>query len=203
MNKAWTRAGIFITASMLAIFIPLNAAAQSTPQQQADDAAKSKTTSDAWRDALPQGESQVVAGDESGNSGRKTGEESFARIEKNLTALEYKWMEAIKLHNTNALKGILSEDFTLASESSTVALSDRNQYLDSIQRDAKLESYNFDKMTVRVYGTTAIVNIWGKQQSLTANGKTNAHFLYTDIWVREGTRWRVVMRHADQPAASR
>lgn len=193
---------MIVVATVFSVFTASSAAAQNTPKPSGDSAPSKTTTVDAWRDALPQSESQTVIPTENG-SFERSAEETFERIEKRLTTLEHKWMEAVKIHDATALKGILSEEFMLAGESSNGALSDRTQYLDHTVRDAKVENYNFDKLTVRVYGTTAIVSVWGKQQTLAANQKTDASFLYTDVWVKEGTRWRVVMRHSGLPGMAR
>lgn len=204
MNQLAKRLSFVGIATLLVAFVSLSAAAQSAPKQAADPP-QTKTTADAWRDAVPQAESQttVTAAVESGGVDAG-GEESFERIEKRLTALEHKWMEAIKLHDTTTLKKFIGEDFTLAGESLTGALSDRTQYLNNTLRDAPIENYSFGKMTVRVYGKTAIVSVSGTRQSLVEGRKAETKFLYTDVWVKEGAaRWRVVMRHSELSEAAR
>jgi ketosteroid isomerase-like protein len=66
---------------------------------------------------------------------------------------------------------------------------------------AKLATYDckefrFDKIQVRVYGNTAVVNSWFHQDA-TANGKDwSGDFLITDVWVKKNENWQVVARHA-------
>ena len=48
----------------------------------------------------------------------------------------------------------------------------------------------------RMYGNTAIINLWFYQEAI-ANGKDwSGVFLLTDVWVRKKSEWQVVARHS-------
>jgi len=57
------------------------------------------------------------------------------------------------------------------------------------------KEFRFDKIQVRVYDNTSVVNIWFHQVA-SANGKDwSGDFLITDVWVKKGEYWQVVARH--------
>ncbi len=117
-------------------------------------------------------------------------------MEKLFLDLETKWMNAWKNKDVETVREILADDFTLTSSLSTGALVDKEDWI------AKLAIYNctefrFDKIKVRVYGNTSVVNTWFHQEA-TANGKDwSGDFLITDVWVKKDENWQVVARHAN------
>lgn len=157
------------------------------------EAGKPATTADAWKQALPESEVEATAADAVTAA---TGVETFEQIEKRLRALEGRWMEAIKKQDRAALERILADDFTFVGEQASAATSlDRSAYADSAVKDWKLTAYSFDSLTVRVYGDTAVVNGVYKQQAAVSGKQWSGDFLVTDVWIKQGKRWRVVTRH--------
>lgn len=179
------------------ILMPLVINAQDAPKQE-DAGRKTSTTADAWRNALPQNEKQSIYEDESGADA-----DVLAASEKRLTGLEYKLMDAVKLHDAAALKRLLAEDFTLAGTSVSETFFDKTQYINQTVNELKLDSYEFDKISVRLYGNTAIVNARYKQQANFAGKDYSGDFLFTDVWVREGKYWHIVSRHLSQLTESK
>ena len=116
-------------------------------------------------------------------------------LEDQFLALENKWMNAWKSKDIQTCRALLAEEFTLTSSLSTGDLLTKEQWIDAVSRyDCK--SFSFEKIKVRKYGKTAIVNSWFQQEA-TANGKDwNGKFLITDVWVNKGKNWQVVSRHA-------
>jgi len=116
-------------------------------------------------------------------------------MEKLFLDLETQWMEAWKNKDVETAQKILADDFTLTSSLSSGGLVDKEDWI------AKLAIYDctafrFDKIKVRVYGNTAVVNSWFHQEA-TANGKDwSGDFLITDVWVMKTDHWQVVARHA-------
>ena len=108
--------------------------------------------------------------------------------------LETQWMTAWKNKDIATVRKMLSDDFTLTSSLSSGGLVDKEDWI------AKLAVYDckefrFDKIKVRVYDKTAVLNIWFHQEA-SANGKDwNGDFLITDVWVMKGEHWQVVTRH--------
>ena len=116
-------------------------------------------------------------------------------MEKLFLDLETQWMTAWKNKDVLTVRKILSDDFTLTSSLSSGGLVDKEDWI------AKLAIYDckdfrIDKMQVRVYDKTAVVNSWFHQDA-SANGKDwSGDFLITDVWIMKGEYWQVVARHA-------
>jgi len=109
--------------------------------------------------------------------------------------LEIKWMTAWKNKDVTTVRKMLSDDFTLTSSLSSGGLVDKEAWIEKLQvYDCK--DFRFDKIQVRVYNDTSIVNSWFHQEA-TANGKDwSGDFLITDVWVKKNEDWQVVTRHA-------
>ena len=116
-------------------------------------------------------------------------------MEKLFLDLETQWMNAWKNKDVVTVRKILSDDFTLTSSLSSGGLVNKAEWIEKLQvYDCK--AFRFDRIQVRVYGNTAVVNSWFNQEA-TANGKDwNGDFLITDVWVKEKEDWQVVTRHA-------
>jgi len=116
-------------------------------------------------------------------------------MEKLFLDLETQWMTAWKNKDVATVRKILSDDFTLTSSLSSGGLVDKEGWIAKLAvYDCK--AFRFDKIQVRVYDNTAVVNSWFHQDA-TANVKDwSGNFLITDIWVKKGEYWQVVARHA-------
>jgi hypothetical protein len=174
--------------------------AQQGSQKKEPEPNAPANTSEAWRQALPDSEKPAAVEEATPAAGA---EESSEMIEKRLTALERKLMESAKLHDAAALKRIIADDFTHTNAQATGATVDKAAYIEQTVRDLTLNSYSFDKLTIRVYGTTAIVNASYKQQALSAGKDVSGEFVVTDVWVKQDNRWRVVARHVSQLSGAR
>lgn len=188
---------------VLMLFIPFIVAAQDASKTVDTPQKPTTTTVDAWRNALPEKERLTSPVDETASANVKAGEESFDQIEKRLNTLERRLMDAIKLHDAATLKRILADDFTLTSALSIGTGQDKTQYVEDVLRDWQLKSYNFDKLKVRVYGDTALVNAGYKQEAVVAGKESSGNFLLTDVWVKREGHWHVVSRHTSQVVSPR
>jgi ketosteroid isomerase-like protein len=115
--------------------------------------------------------------------------------EKSLIALESKWMGALQLRDASALSQLVSDDFTLVSPRLVVAAGDREKYFQHAMRDLSLTSYEFEGLTVRLYGRTAVVGGRLKQSAGVAGEDWGGSYLFTDVWVSRDGAWQVVSRH--------
>jgi len=104
-------------------------------------------------------------------------------------------MTAWKNKDVATVRKILSDDFTLTSSLSSGGLVNKEDWIDKLAiYDCR--EFRFDKIEVRVYNNTAVVNSWFHQDA-SANGKDwSGDFLITDVWIMKGTYWQVVARHA-------
>ena len=193
--------GVLAFAAALILFAT---PARAAFAQDKKDAQKPASTVDAWRQALPpEAEADTRSGAEeaTGTPARPSREE----IEKGLIALEVKWMDALKLRDASTLGQIIADDFVSVSPHAPGLVSDRTKYLEHAARELKLTSYEFEGLTVRLYGRTAIVSGRLTQTAVAANGEsTGGSYFFTDVWVGRDGAWRVVSRHASAlPAAKK
>jgi len=124
-----------------------------------------------------------------GSKGRQT-RQAPAVAEQSVKAAEHEWMEAFKNRDKEALNRLLDDQFIFTNAEGQV--SNKTQYIDAATRVIKVESYNMDDMTVRIFGDTAVVTgRWTGR--LTIDGKDASEDVrYTDTFVRRLGRWRVV-----------
>lgn len=181
----------FTSLALMLMLVPV-AFAQDKPKQDAPP--KPDSTADAWKQALPENE-QVNSAAPYSQTARAQEERELEAIKKGLIAMEHKWMEALKLRDESALTQIVADDFTMNNARPTDSLIDKTQYLKQSLGDLKLSSYNLDKLEVRVYGKTALVNGWFRQQAALSSVEWNGNFLFTDVWVYRNGSWKVVSRH--------
>jgi hypothetical protein len=179
-------------SSALTLMLFVVADAQDKSKQDAPP--KPANTVDAWKQALPENE-QANPSAEYSQATRAQNEKALEEIKKGLIATEHKWMEALKLRDESALAQIVGDDFTINSPRPTDSLVNKTQYLKQSLNDLKLSSYNLDKLEVRVYGRTAVVNGWFTQQAVLASTEWSGNFLFTDVWVYRNGSWKVVSRH--------
>ena len=117
------------------------------------------------------------------------------KMENLFLELETKWMTAWKNKDVATIRKILSDDFTLTSSLSGGGLVDKEDWIAKL-RVYDCKEFRFDKIQVRLYENTSIVNSWFHQEA-TANGQDwNGDFLITDVWVKKNEDWQVVTRHA-------
>ena len=167
-------------------------------QEKGKDAQKPATgTVDAWRQALPP-EAETTETTEASaavTQPRLTREAA----EKALTALERKWMDSLRQRDASALSQLISDDFTLVTPRLVVAAGERDKYFQHAMRELNLASYDFEGLTVRLYGRTAVVSGRLKQSANAAGEDWGGTYLFTDVWVSRDGAWQVVSRHASPP----
>jgi ketosteroid isomerase-like protein len=188
MREIRTRFFTFFVGTLLLAALPVIATAQDKEAQK-----PATSTVDAWRQALPS-EAETERPAEGAATGAQPGA-SREDVEKSLLALEQKWMGALKLRDASALSQIISDDFTLVSPRLVVAVGDRDKYFQHTMHDLNLTSYDFEELTVRLYGRAAVVSGRLKQSATVAGEDWGGTYLVTDVWVGHGGIWRVVSRH--------
>jgi ketosteroid isomerase-like protein len=180
----------FFTAALVLVAPAAAAAAQDKGKEAQKPAAG---TVDAWRQALPP-EAETEAAPEATAAVARL-RDARAANEKALLALERRWMGALQRRDASALSQLVSEDFTLVSPRLNVAAGDRDKYFQHALRDLTLTSYEFEGLTIRLYGRTAVVSGRLKQSASAAGEDWGGSFLFTDVWVSRDAVWQVVSRH--------
>jgi ketosteroid isomerase-like protein len=190
MIKERTNLLNFFAATLILAAMSVSVAAQDKEKE----AQKPSTgTVDAWRQALPP-EAETTGTPETSPAAARRGD-ARAAAEKALLALERKWMGALQQRDASALSQLISDDFTLVSPRLVVAAGDRDKYFQHAMRELNLTSYDFEGMTVRLYGRTAVVSGRLRQSANAAGEDWGGAYLFTDVWVGRDETWQVVSRH--------
>lgn len=121
-------------------------------------------------------------------------------VEQELVKMENEWARAWQLPDPVALENIIADDFTLFSSRSKGEVTNKRQYIDSTLKLVRGDGYSFERMTVRIYGDTAVINAQFQQNATFAGHDWSGEFLLTDVWVKRDGRWQVVARHSSRPA---
>jgi ketosteroid isomerase-like protein len=121
-------------------------------------------------------------------------------VEQELVKMENEWARAWQLPDPGALESIVADDFTLTSSSSKGEITNKRQYIDSTLKLVRGDGFSFEKLAVRIYGETAVINAQFQQNATFAGRDWSGEFLLTDVWVKRDGRWQVVARHASRPA---
>jgi ketosteroid isomerase-like protein len=121
-------------------------------------------------------------------------------VEQELVKMENEWARAWQLPDPAALENIVADDFTLIGSSSKGEVANKRQYIDSTLKLVRGDGYSFERMNVRIYGDTAVINAQFQQRATFAGRDWSGEFLLTDVWVKRNGRWQVVARHSSRPA---
>lgn len=144
-----------------------------------------------WRQSLPpEAETQTLS-DENGDMQPLPANDE---TQKAILLLEQGWIEAIKVGDADSLSQLLSGDFIFVSPRAN-HVTNRNEYLNHAIRDLRLTSSELEKLTVRLFGRTAIVGGLLKQKGSVKGEDVGGSYLFTDVWINRGGIWRVVCRH--------
>lgn len=190
MKKIRTQSFNFFAAALTLVVLSQAAAAQDKGKETQKP---TTSTVDAWRQALPP-EAETTGMPEASAADTRRGDSREAS-EKTLLALERKWMGALQQRDASALSQLVSQDFTLVSPRLVVAAGDRDKYFQHAMRDLSLTSYEFEGVTVRLYGRTAVVSGRLRQSASAAGEDWGGAYLFTDVWVSRDGAWQVVSRH--------
>jgi ketosteroid isomerase-like protein len=190
MREVSTRFFIIFTATLILVASTITAAAQEKGKEAQKPAAG---TVDAWRQALPPGAEAEAAPEAAAAVAQQR--DARAANEKALLALERKWMGALQQRDASALSQLVAADFTLVSPRLSIAAGDRDKYFQHAMRDLTLTAYDFEGLTVRLYGRAAVVSGSLKQSASAAGEDWGGSYLFTDVWVSRDGAWQVVSRH--------
>jgi ketosteroid isomerase-like protein len=191
MRERRTRLFNFYAAVLLlAAALSVSAAAQDKGREAQKPA---PGTVDAWRQALPpQAETEGTPEASAAVAQQRATREV---TEKSLRTLESRWMGALQQRDASTLSQLVSDDFTLVSPRLVVAAGDRDKYFQHAMRELSLTSYEFEGLTVRLYGRAAVVSGRLRQSASVAGEDWGGSYLFTDVWVSRDGAWQVVSRH--------
>ncbi|RJP79237.1 MAG: nuclear transport factor 2 family protein [Candidatus Zixiibacteriota bacterium] len=115
------------------------------------------------------------------------------QVEKEIWSLENQWKQALKNRDSEALKNLLSEDFTFITAQGEVL--DRDKYIKRLRKmkpEEQYESLGLRNIGMRVFDKSAVVT--GRMKAkLSGNGHPNKENMrYTRVYTRTVNGWKLV-----------
>jgi ketosteroid isomerase-like protein len=118
-------------------------------------------------------------------------------VEAIISQLEQGWAMAIVNKDTMALDRLLAKDFN--GTSAFAEPYSREMAIEDIKNGVYVvDSMEFDDITVKVFGNTAIAFTSENEISRYYGEDRSGHYHCTDVWVKRDGRWEVVASHASQ-----
>jgi len=114
-----------------------------------------------------------------------------------IAAMEREWMEAVQHQDSVALDRIIADDFVGSRTFAWEQQVTKESYLRSVLGSGyALRSFEFTRMDVRAYGSSATAHIVYTQNARARNQNLSGRFAMLDVWRKNRGRWQVVERHA-------
>jgi len=115
--------------------------------------------------------------------------------EARLRAMENAWNQAVQLKDVRALEMLLGRELVMVDSSGK--LMNRVMYINSVTAMVEHpEQIQNESMTVRVYGSIAIVSGVYRERGREAAGNYLYRERFTDTWVSRSGTWVCVASHA-------
>lgn len=118
--------------------------------------------------------------------------------EADIRAAEQKWAKAILGKDTAALNQVLGDQLIYAH--STGIVDTKASYIAKINSGKQLyEGVEHESMTVKLYGSTAVVHAKMHMRGVNQNGKFDDRMLMLHVWVKSGNDWQLVAHQTAKP----
>jgi ketosteroid isomerase-like protein len=110
-----------------------------------------------------------------------------------IATLEDDWIKAVVRRDAIAFNRLLTPDFIYTEDDRVYS---KQQLIKEVTTgtDTVTAGRNED-LLVRVHGTTAVATGWLVLVGRGASGRFERRYRYTDTWIKDGARWRVVAAH--------
>jgi len=113
-----------------------------------------------------------------------------------LEKAERELLGALSRSDTGAAAALLRDDFLITTAGWIAEPVGKNVWLDSLTEQMTLDSFDLRLLATQQFGDVAVALVESMQEG-THNGEPfSLTFRYTDVWVREGSRWALATRHA-------
>ena len=113
-----------------------------------------------------------------------------------LIEAELRWTDAVRRGDGTAAGVFMAGDFTSVTAGSPEAPMGRAAWLERVAGSSSLEAFAYEDFRVRVIGDVALVQSRCRERGVPVGLNPEATtFRFTDVWRREGSRWRVGLRH--------
>jgi ketosteroid isomerase-like protein len=118
--------------------------------------------------------------------------------ESDIRAAEQTWAKAILAKDAAALKKLLGDQLIYAH--STGIVDTKTSYITKISSGKQLyEGVEHESMTVKMYGSTAVVHAHMHMRGVNQNGKFDDKMLMLHVWVKNGNDWQLVAHQTAKP----
>ena len=119
--------------------------------------------------------------------------------EQALRAIEDRLPQAWKIHDRAFIEGVLAPEWSVTQADGTML--SRDIVLGTFFDAVAFETNVVDEVTVKLFGTTAIV-LGRTTATGTLKGQPfNARIRFTDVFIKRNGRWQVVASHASPSPA--
>jgi len=113
-------------------------------------------------------------------------------VEEVVTQIEHEWVDAVKAGDAEKVSQILADDWVGVGYDGSKETK-QNHLADMKSGKAKLESFEFGPMDVKVLGTVAVVQGSNTEKSTTTDGKdSTGKFAWMDVFVQRDGKWVIV-----------
>lgn len=134
-----------------------------------------------------------------GQSGQATGSGQQV-VEQELMNLERELMQAGIKRDIQVLDRAVADDYTYTAPDGMVMNRSQARAV-FMSGDYVIESGDLDDMKVRIYGDTAVVTGRSTEKSKYKGQDVSGQYRWTDVFVKQGGRWRVVATHVSRIAS--
>jgi len=108
--------------------------------------------------------------------------------------LENQWMDAIHQKDRSAIDRLLADDFEVLTPLAGTPI-DRDQFIEAVSANLKLESYRISQMTVHDFGDTAVVNFLVNVKGQLRGRDRSGQYFIVDVWRKNGDAWQAAVRY--------
>jgi uncharacterized protein (TIGR02246 family) len=106
--------------------------------------------------------------------------------------IEHDWVDAVKAGDTEKVSQILADDWIGVGYDGSKETK-QNHLADMKSGKARLESFEFGPMDVKIVGSVAVVQGSNTEKSTTADGKdSSGKYSWMDVFVRRDGKWVIV-----------
>lgn len=105
--------------------------------------------------------------------------------------LEDGWASGLVRRDSAFFGQLLADGFIYSENDHTYS---RREVLHDLFADTVKAAHN-EEMLVHPFGSTAVVTGWLVMTGRGANGAFDRRYRFTDVWMRQGKRWRIVAAH--------
>ena len=111
-----------------------------------------------------------------------------------IAGLEHQWVAAILAKDVTTIDRLLADDFSGTTADVTYG---KAEALEDV-RAGTHEMLDLSDIVVRVYGDAAVAAMNQTEKSQHAGKDFSGHYLFTNVWIRNGGQWRSVASHGSR-----